>query len=248
MKVNKDTTFEKKSNTKINKKNIFIILVTVLMLFLGFAISKKIRQNQLERYQSYDAAAKIDSTELFEQGIAKNVGLAFVYGELKAIDTVSYPEISGEYSYIKKEIQHYRKHSRTVEKKHKDSKGKTYTTTETEYYWKWDTTGTVSKTATKISFLGVEFDYKKIPFPRSHKIDIITTGFHERTIYYGTETSFQGTLFTSLNANTINESKFYQNQTISETIKNLKSGFGLFFFWIAWIFIMIVVVVLISYS
>lgn len=97
--------------------------------------------------------------------------------------------------------------------------------------------------------MGVEFDYKKIPFPRSHKIDIITTGFHERTIYYGTETSFQGTLFTSLNANTINESKFYQNQTISETIKNLKTGFGLFFFWIAWIFIMIVVVVvLISYS
>ncbi len=249
MNINKDVTFEKKSATKISKKPILSIMVFVLMLLLGFAISKKIRQNQLEKYQTYDAAAKIESPELFKQGIADNVGLTFAYGELKAIDTVSYPEISGDYSYIKKEMQHYRRHSRTVKKKHKDSKGKTYTTTETEYYWRWDTTGTVSKTATKISFLGVEFDYGKIPFPGSHKIDIITTGFHERTIYYGTETSFQGTIFTSLKENTINKTKFYKNQTIPETVKNLKTGFGLIIFWIIWIFIMILVTFgLISYS
>ena len=102
---------------------------------------------------------------------------------------------------------------------------------------------TESKAATKISFLDVEFAYKKIPFPSSHRIKIVKTGYHKRNVYYGTETDFQGTLFTSLKENTINNSKFYKNQTIAETIENLETGAEIVIFWILWILLIIVLVI-----
>ena len=50
-----------------------------------------------------------------------NAGNAFVYGNLTAIDTVSYPDIKGQYMYVekKKSNRKYRRHTRTVTKKKK---------------------------------------------------------------------------------------------------------------------------------
>lgn len=39
---------------------------------------------------------------MFQYGMDTNVGNAFVYGDLKAVDTVTYPEIGGEYMYVEK--------------------------------------------------------------------------------------------------------------------------------------------------
>lgn len=229
---------------EITKREVIASVVIVAFMFIiGFAISEKIRQSLLEDYQIYDTAAQVDDKELFEYGMETNVGYAFVYGELKTLDPVSYPEVEGEYSYIKKQKQEYRRHSRTVTKKYKDANGKTHTKTEKEYYWTWDTMKTESKTATKISFLDVEFAYEKIPFPGSHKIGIVKTGYHKRNVYYGTDTDFQGTIFTSLKENTINETKFYENQTIAETIETLETGIELIIFWIFWILLTIGLVI-----
>lgn len=230
---------------EIKKREIIAsVVIVALMLIIGFTISEKIRQSLLEDYQVYDTAAQIDDDkELFEYGMKTNVGYAFVYGELKTLDPVSYPEVSGKYSYIKKEEQEYRRHSRTVTKTYTDSKGKTHTKTEIEYYWTWDTMRTESKTATKISFIDVEFAYEKIPFPSSHQIETVNTGYHKRNVYYGTETDFQGTLFTSLKENTINNTKFYKNQIIAETIENLETGVEIVIFWILWILLIIGLVI-----
>lgn len=225
---------------EIKKREVIASVVIIsFMLILGFTINEKIQLNLLESYQIYDTAAQIDSKELFEYGMKTNVGYAFVYGELKTLDPVSYSEVLGEYSYIEKEEQEYRQHSRTVTKTYTDSKGKTQTKVEVEYYWTWDTMRTESKSATKISFLDVEFAYEKIPFPPSHQIEIIDTGYHKRNVYYATETDFQGTLFTSLKENTINDTKFYQNRTIVETIEHLETGSEIVAFWILWIFLTI---------
>ena len=229
---------------EIKKREVIAsVVIVALMLIIGFAISEKIRQSLLEDYQVYDTAAQVDDKELFEYGMETNVGYSFVYGELKTLDPVSYPEVSGKYSYIKKEEQEYRQHSRTVTKTYTDSKGKTHTKTEIEYYWTWDTMRTESKTATKISFLDVEFAYEKIPFPSSHQIDIVKTGYHRRNVYYGTETDFQGTLFTSLKENTINNTKFYKDQTIAEAIENLEKGSEIVIFWVLWILLIIGLVI-----
>lgn len=229
---------------EIKKREVIASVVIIsLMLVIGFAISEKIRQSLLENYQIYDTAVRIDDKELFEYGMKTNVGYAFAYGELKTLDPVSYSEVSGNYSYIKKEEQEYRKHYRYVEEEYKDSNGKKHTRTKKEEYWTWDTMRTESKTATKISFLDVEFAYEKIPFPSSHHIETVKTGYHKRNVYYGTESDFQGTIFTSLKENTIHNTKFYENQTIAETIESLETGVEIVIFWILWILLIIGLVI-----
>lgn len=229
---------------EIKKREVIAsVVIIAFMLIIGFAISEKIRQSLLEDYQEYDTAARINDKELFEYGMNTNIGHAFVYGELKTLDPVSYPEVSGEYSYIKKEEQKYTRHYRTVTKEYKDSNGKKHTKTEKEYYWTWDTMRTESKKATRISFLNVEFAYEKIPFPSSHQIEIVKTGYHKRNVYYATDTDFQGTIFTSLKENTINDTKFYKNQTIAETIENLETGAEIVIFWVFWILLIIGLVI-----
>lgn len=229
---------------EIKKREVIASVVIIsLMLVIGFAINEKIRQSLLENYQIYDTAVRIDDKELFEYGMKTNVGYAFAYGELKTLDPVSYSEVSGNYSYIKKEEQEYRKHYRYVEEEYKDSNGKKHTRTKKEEYWTWDTMRTESKTATKISFLDVEFAYEKIPFPSSHHIETVKTGYHKRNVYYGTESDFQGTIFTSLKENTIHNTKFYENQTIVETIESLETGVEIVIFWILWILLIIGLVI-----
>lgn len=123
---------------EITKREILAsISIIAMMLLIGFVISGRISNYILDRNEKYNKAIKIESSELFEYGMRTNVGYAFVYGNLKAVDTVSYPEINGEYMYIEKIEEHYNMHTRTVTTT--DSKGKTHTKTET--YWSWDYAG-----------------------------------------------------------------------------------------------------------
>ena len=221
---------------EITKREIIASVVIIgLMLSIGFMISESIQQSLLEKYQEYDTAVQIDSEDLFRYGMETDIGHAFVYGELKALDPVSFSEIDGKYSYIKKEEQEYTRHSRTVTRTYTDSNGNTKTKTEIEYYWTWDTMRTESKYSTKISFLNVEFEYSKIPFPSSNYITTLDTGYHKRNVYYGTGTRFKGTIFTTLKGNTINETSFFEDKTISETIEDLETGYEIIIFWIFWI-------------
>ena len=218
---------------EITKREIIAsISIVALMLIIGFTISEAIHQNLLDKYQVYDTAVKIDSEELFKYGMETDIGHAFVYGDLKTIDPVSFPEIKGQYSYIKKEEQEYTRHERTVTREYVDADGNTHTTTETEYYWTWDTMRTEEKRATKILFLNVQFEYSKIPFSYSREIETLETGYHKRNVYYGKPANAQGTVFTVLKNNTISETKFYENKTISETVEQLESGFEIVIFWI----------------
>ena len=221
---------------EITKREIIAsISIVALMLIIGFTISEAIHRNLLDKYQVYDTAVKIDSEELFKYGMETDIGHAFVYGDLKTIDPVSFPEIKGQYSYIKKEEQEYTKHTRKVTKEYEDEDGNTYTKEETEEYWTWDTMRTEEKRATKILFLNVQFEYSKIPFSYSREIGTLETGYHKRNVYYGKPANTQGTIFTVLKNNTISETKFYENNTISETVEQLESGFEIVIFWIFWI-------------
>lgn len=229
---------------EIKKREVIAsVVIIAFMLVVGFIIDGQIRQRLLEKYQEYDTAIQTDDKEQFEYGMRTNIGNAFVYGELKTIDPVSFPELKEQYSFIKKEEQEYRNHPKKVKKKYKDSNGKERTKTVIEDNWTWDTMRSEKKTATRISFLDVEFEYEKIPFPYSHQVEIIKTGYNKRNVYYGTETSFEGTIFTVLKDETINETSFYKNQTIAETIESLESGMEIVIFWVLWILLTAGVVV-----
>ena len=93
---------------EITKREILAsISIIAMMLLIGFVISGRISNYILDRNEKYNKAIKIESSELFEYGMRTDVGYAFVYGDLKAVDTVSYPEINGEYMYIEKIEEHY---------------------------------------------------------------------------------------------------------------------------------------------
>lgn len=120
---------------EITKREILasISIIAVMILF-GILISSKISEYQMDKNEIYNKAVKIESQEMFQYGMDTNVGNAFVYGDLKAVDTVTYPEIGGEYMYVEKVKERYTMHTRTVT--YTTGSGKTRQThTRTETYW-----------------------------------------------------------------------------------------------------------------
>lgn len=214
----------------ISKREIIVsIAIIAIMLVFGFMIHGAINDSLMLHYQEYNKALQInEDTEMFKYAMSTNVGNSFVYGELKCIDTVSYPEIDGQYSYIKKVKEEYTAHTRVV------STGKT-TTVQT--YYTWDEKSSESKHCNKITFLGVEFDYGQINFPYESQIATIKDPFNSdiRYVYYGSPTECKGTLYSDLRNNTINDSEFYRGRDIASVLSSLKSGAELVLFWFGWV-------------
>ena len=213
------------------------VSIVAVMLLIGILIGGKISDYQLDQNEKYNKAAKIESQNLFEYGMRTNVGNAFVYGDLVAVDTVTYPEIGGGYMYIEKVKERYTMHTRQVAHT-KTVNGKTQTYYTTETYWTWDRVGAESRTCNEVSFLGVVFGTGtgKIDIPGSCYIDTIKESSHVRYKYYGVGTEFTGTIFTELRDNTIADgTQFYENRTIDETMDGLESNFMIVAFWIFWV-------------
>ncbi len=233
------------SNFKITKMEILAsITIVAIMLLFGVLLSEKISESQADENDMYNKAIHIESTDIFQYGMNTNVGNAFVYGDLKAVDTVAYPEIDGEYIYVKKVEERYEKHEREVTKT--DSDGKKYT--ETEEYYQWDTYDSEFLQSEQISFLGIVFSSDKINLPSA---DYITTTNGGKTyswksgeyvkvkfVYYGVGTEFTGTIFTDLRDGTISDkTNFYNGLSIDDTINRLETNgkIGIALFWIFWI-------------
>lgn len=219
-------------NFEITKREIIASISIIAVMFLiGVLISSKISDWQINQNDKYNKAVKIQSADLFQYGMETNVGNAFVYGELKAVDTVTYPEIGGKYIYVKKVKEKYTRHTRRVA--HKSGK-RTYYTTET--YWTWDYVGKEGKKAKKINFCGIDFKSNKIVLPDDEYIDTVKESSRIRYKYYGVGTKYKGTIFTALKDKTISDkSVFYNNRDISETVKHLESDMPLILFRIGWI-------------
>ena len=89
---------------EITKREVlFSIVIIAVMTLIGFVIHGKISDNLMNEYQKYNTALQIDNnSEMFSYGMRTDIGNAFVHGDLKAVDTVTYPEIGGAYMYVEK--------------------------------------------------------------------------------------------------------------------------------------------------
>lgn len=233
---------------EITKREILasISIIAVMILF-GILISSKISEHQMDKNEIYNKAVKIDSQEMFQYGMDTNIGNAFVYGELKAIDTVTYPEIGGKYMYVKKVKEKYTMHTRQVAHT-RTVNGKTETYYTTEEYWTWDKVNSSTIKCKRISFCGIEFPGNKIVLPTARYISTIRKSLHIRYKYYGVSDKYKGTIFANLRNKTIqNNTKFYNNRTIDETVDYLESDIGSAIFWIVWIILICVVVFVFYY-
>ena len=219
---------------EITKREVLVsIIIVILMAIFGILIHGQIKQKIDDQNAIYNKAVKIDDETEFKYGMKTSIGNAFVFGTLEAVDTVTYPEISGSYIRVEKTTERWTRHTRTVT--HTDSKGNTYTTT--EVYYTWDVVNRDLIHASKIKFLNVVFSYEKMNISTEHYIDTLYRSGTVRDIYYGTDTQYIGTIFTRLADNTISDhTNFYEGRTIEETNKDLQStGFWLWIFWIVWI-------------
>lgn len=223
------------SDFEITKRElIFSVLIVSIMLVIGVVIAGNINDNVMERVSKYNTALQIDNNrELFEYGMRTNVGNALVYGELKAMNPVSYPEVEGIYSSMTKVTERYTMHTRTVTTR--DSNGHSHT--KTEHYWTWDRIGSEEKHTDTISLIEVELPYETIEGGLPEKYLVTKdAGFRLRNKYYGSDTAMNGTLFTQLSDDTVAQnSPFYCDMTIEETLTRVTSSHDVLFFWFFWI-------------
>lgn len=208
------------------------ISIIALMLLVGLLIFNKISEIQMDRNEKYNKAVQIEDSELFRYGMDTDVGNAFVYGKLAAVDTVTYPEIDGKYMFVEKVKERYTMHTRTFT--YKDANGHIQTRIET--YWTWDYVESESLRCKEVEFCSIVFQSEKIILPESDYITTIKESSRVRYKYYGVTTEYEGTAFAELKGGTISDNTaFYPNQTIPETVKALESGFWKVLFWIFWV-------------
>ncbi len=232
---------------EVTKREIIIsIAITAVMLIIGFFIFGKITDMQNDKNAEYQKAIHIDDSELFQYGIDTDVGNAFVYGDLRAVDTVTFDEIGGKYIYVEKIKERYERHEREVTET--DSKGKKHT--KTEVYYEWEIEDRESKHSEKIMFCGVEFPYSKIPYSSDNHIKTINSDreyswksgeyVKVRFKYYGTPIKHTGTVYTRLSDGTISDnSRFFKDCTIEQALDSCTSGIGNIIFWVLWIMLTI---------
>lgn len=221
---------------EITKREILAsISIVAVLLLIGILISGKILENQTDKNEMYNKAIKIENADLFKYGMETNVGNAFVYGDLRAVDTVTYPEIEGEYIYVEKVKERYTMHTRQVAHTRTiNGKSSTYYTTET--YWTWDRVDSEEKHCKEISFCDAVFSGDKIRLPDSVYIDTVQESSHIRYQFYGVGTYYKGTIFTDLRDKTISDkTRFYADKDIEETVEHLESNVATVVFWTIWI-------------
>ncbi len=228
---------------EVTKREIIIsIAIVAVMLIIGFFISGKITDAQNDKNAEYQKAIHIEDSELFQYGMETNIGNAFVYGDLQAVDTVTFAEAGGEYLHIEKIKERYERHEKTVTET--DSKGKKHT--KIEVYYKWETEDRERKTSKKIMFCGIEFPYSKIPYVEDYHIKTINSDkeyswksgefVKTRFKYYGTPVRHTGTVYTRLSDGTISDnSRFFKDYTIEKAVDSCTYGIENALFWCLWI-------------
>lgn len=224
---------------KITKREISVsVIIVAIMVTLGFILSSKINESISEKQKRYETSVQIESEDQFKYCLETEIGNSLSCGTIQAIDTVTYPELNGEYSYINKIKEKYTKHKRT--ETYTDSDGETKT--RTEIYYTWDKVDEESKHSNKLLFLGCVFKYDEICLPYENHIDTIYENKKVRYQYYVKYKEYTGTLYSYMRNKNIENACFYDKMTIGETIKDASSKFGLYFFWIFWIFLIVIIV------
>ncbi len=225
---------------EITKREILVsISILAIMLIIGLFISSKINERNMDNNEKYYKALKVDKKDIFKYGMDTSVGNALVYGDLEAIDSVTYPEIMGDYIYIKKVKERHTPHTRTVVVR----TGKT-TSTRTETYWTWDIIDKEDKQSKQVELLGVNFDTSKFEIPIGEPIETIKESSNIRYKYYGFPAKSKVTIFANLKDGSIegNNIPIYKDLNIEETIQILEKSSHLVLFWIIWSMVIVVII------
>lgn len=247
----------------ITKREIlFSVIIAFVLLGLGLIINNIIIENTLLYEEKINKSLKIDNeAEKFKYAVSTNVGNVLAYGEFKAKDTVSLPELKNNYMSIHKITERYTRHSKEVCETHDEK-----TTCHTEYYYDWDIISVDNYKSKVVSFLNCEFEYNKFSNYKEYRLSLegnISDGYNDyiyynylydkkknfwndnegdkRYSYYVGFKQFTGTIFIKANNNDISgvdsEKINIYHSDLKSTIEEIKtqSKTVKIIFWIVWI-------------
>lgn len=150
---------------------LFSVVIVLAMLALGLFISNAITKSAIEQNEVLQKALKVDgNTEAFSYSLDTHVPNILAYGEAKADQTVSFPELTGTYSYICKHKERYTMHTRVVTTT--DSEGHTHT--HTEIYYSWDAISSTNYSADTVHYLGRQYNYSQLA-PERYRLTLDAT-------------------------------------------------------------------------
>lgn len=232
------------SDFTITKREILVsIAITLILVGLGFCISSVIENKTNESNEKYFKSLKINNDEeMFKYAIKTNIGYVLAHGKVQAVEGVSIEDIDGKYFKIRKVKEQYTRHTRQVAHTRKvGNTTQTYYTT--EVYWTWDYVSEEQFHTEKFNFIGVDFDYEIIKFNNENYKETKKDGYYIRYQYYTIPIEFEGTLFSYINNNTINQNIFSTNYTIEEIIKEKENDVnnGNIMFWSIWIILIVII-------
>lgn len=225
---------------------IFSILIVGILFSIGFLIASGIKKSVDEKNLKYRQAIQIrDSGTELKQACETDVGDAFVEGDFKAVDTVTWEGLEGEHLWIKRDKEKYTMHTRTVTYTVCCGKGRTSTRTRIETYWTWDVVKTDKKHSKEVSFCGNAYPYETFSYDMvSDSRHVKNTGWNTRDVFYYLPKDFRGSFFATLNDGKINSKPtLCQNTTIEELYKKATTSFAVCTFWVLWTMLMIAAVV-----
>lgn len=225
-----------------NREIIASISILAIMLILGFFISDKIQTSKQDGVAKYSKAVKIKEEDIFSYSMRTNVGNAFVEGELKALEPVSFEDIKGDYLKVDRVQERYTMHTRTVTT---TVNGKSSTRIET--YWTWDVINRDSKTSPTVNFLGIDFDTSKFNLPDTEYIDTVSDGHNLRSKYYGYPVTSDVTIFSNLKDDTISDNTTVYTSNMATTVETLTSYPPPIMFWVIWTIITFFIIYLFCY-
>lgn len=218
---------------EITKREIIAsISIVSILLILGMFISGYISEDHIDYKERMNKAIKIEDSELFKYSLDTNVGDIMIYGELKALNPVSYPELENNYLEVEKVKEVYTMHTRTIT----TSNGRGGTTTRVQVYWTWDVKGRESKVSDNVEFCGVKFPSTKFILPDRDYITTIKQSSDVRYKYYGSKLNYNGSILANISENNINDHvKFHTNKSIEEVIDSESINIKGVIFWMIWI-------------
>lgn len=143
---------------EITKREIWVSLGIILVM-LGIAIGLTFMVIDLsqERDEVYHKALKIESQEEVSHAYRSGAGLSFIQIQLDSNDSVTHPNLIGEYLYIHENVEKYTEHTRTVT----DDEGNSHT----ETYWTWDYYSSDTKMVDSVLFNEIEIPSDRLNFP-----------------------------------------------------------------------------------
>lgn len=230
--------------TEVTKREfLFSIIIFLIIIAIGIYSVGIIKGKIEEKNERYYKALKINNnTNDFNYAQKTNAGDALIYGNIKAVDTVSIPEVDGDYIYISRNHERYTKHTRTVTT---TVNGKRVTKLET--YWTWDVVGEESYKSKEIEILdniyGIErFNLEKLVkklnisdnnFIKIQRYKYVKYGYvysdsHNRYYYSYIPKEVIGNMLVNFSNNTINpiigKKIVVEYGTIEEKLESLKNS------------------------